>query len=58
MMRNFIVSTCAPNIRWARNVAHVGEIRYLYKILVGKSEGINLLKHSHRLEDNIKTNLS
>jgi len=45
-------------VKWARNVAHVGEIRYLYKILVRKSEGTNLLKDRHRLEDNIKMNLS
>jgi hypothetical protein len=45
-------------MRWARNVAHVGEIRCLCKILVGKSEGRILLKDRHRLEDNIKMNLS
>jgi len=44
-------------LKWARNGAHVGEIRYLYRILVGKSEGKNLLKDRRRLEDNIKMNL-
>lgn len=45
-------------LKWARNVAHVGEIRYLYTILVAKSEGKNLLADRHTLEDNIKMNLS
>jgi hypothetical protein len=45
-------------VKWARNVARVGEIRYLYRILVGKLEGENLLKDRRRLEDKIKMNLS
>jgi len=45
-------------VKWARNVVHVGEIRYLYKILVVKSEGKNLLADRHTLEDNIKMILS
>ena len=66
IMRNFVISTCAKKhevdlmnkVKWARNVACVGEVRYLYKILVGKSEGKTLLKDRHRLEVNFKMNLS
>jgi hypothetical protein len=43
-------------MKWARNVAKVEEIRYLYKMLVGKPEGRILLKDRHRLEDNIEMN--
>jgi len=40
------------------HVAHMGEMRNVYKILVGKSEGKrSLRKHRHRWEYNIRKNL-
>jgi hypothetical protein len=42
-------------IRWAWHVAHIGEIRNAYKILLGKPEGKKPLRRPrHRWEDNIK----
>jgi hypothetical protein len=42
-------------IRWAENVAHMGEMRNAYNILVGKPDGNRPLgRPRHRWEDNIK----
>jgi hypothetical protein len=42
----------------AGHVAHVRQMRSMYKILVGKLENKRLLRrHKHMLEDNIKMNL-
>jgi hypothetical protein len=42
-------------MRWAGHVAHMGDIRNVYKILVGNPEERRLLgRHKRRWEDNIK----
>jgi hypothetical protein len=58
---------CSPNIfrviksrrmRWAGHVAHMGEKRGLYRVLVGKREGKRPLgRPTRRWGDNIKMNL-
>jgi hypothetical protein len=45
-------------MRWAGHVAHVGEGRGVYRVLVGKPEGKRLLKRPRRRwEDNIRMDL-
>jgi len=45
-------------MRWVGHVAHMGERRDVYRVLVGKPEGKRLLgRPRHRWEDNIKTDL-
>ena len=45
-------------MRWAGHVAHMGERRGIYRVLVGKREGKRPLgTPRHRWEDNIKMNL-
>jgi hypothetical protein len=45
-------------VRWAGYVAHMGEERGMYKVLVGKPERKRLFRGPrHRWEDNIKTDL-
>jgi hypothetical protein len=45
------------NMRWAGNVARMGEKRNAYRILVGKHEGKRSLgRRRHRWVDNIKIN--
>jgi hypothetical protein len=62
-MRSFII--CTPlvvikiirsrRMRWVGHVEHMGEMRNVQKILVGKPEGKRLLEGlRHRWEDNIK----
>ena len=42
-------------MRWKGHVAHMGERRGAYRVLVGKPEGMRQLgKPRHRWEDNIK----
>ena len=42
-------------MRWAWHVAHMGERRGIYRVLVGKPERKRLLERPiHRWEDNIK----
>ena len=58
---------CSPNIvrviksrrmRWAGNVARMGERRDVYRVLVGKPEGRRRLwRRRRRWEDNIKMDL-
>jgi hypothetical protein len=49
----------SPDImRWAGHVAHVGEERKVYGILVGKPEGKRpLVRPRHRWEDGIRMDL-
>jgi hypothetical protein len=48
----------ARRMRWAGNVAHMGEVRGAYNILVGNPEGRRPLgRRRHRWEDNIKLDL-
>ena len=45
-------------MRWAEHVAHMGEGKGMYRVLVGKPEGKRPLgKPRHRWEDNIKMDL-
>jgi hypothetical protein len=45
-------------MRWSGHVAHIGERRGAYRVLVGKPEGkIPLGRPKHRLDDNIKMDL-
>jgi hypothetical protein len=61
MMRSFM--TCALHVngitrsrtRWAGNVACTGENRHVYRVLVGKPEGIRTpVRSRRRRKDNIK----
>jgi hypothetical protein len=48
----------ARRLRWTGHVAHMGEGRGVYRVLVGKPEGKRPLgRPRHRWEDNIKLNL-
>jgi hypothetical protein len=62
-MRNFMMRTLSyiirmiksRRMRWAGHVAHVGEKRNAYRILVGKPEGKRPVgRLTHRWEDNVK----
>ena len=45
-------------MRWAGHVAHMGQGRVVYRVLVGKPEGKRPLgRPRHRWEDNIKMDL-
>jgi len=45
-------------MRWAGHVAHMGERRGVYRVLVGKPEGKRPFgRPRHRWEDNIKIDL-
>jgi hypothetical protein len=45
-------------LRWERHVVRMGEMRNVYKILIGKPEGKRLLESpKRRREDNIRTEL-
>ena len=66
-MKSLIFLYCSPNIvpviksrrmRWAGNVARMGEGRGLYRVLVGKPEGNRPLgRPRRRWEENIKIDL-
>jgi hypothetical protein len=46
-------------MRWAGHVTSIGEMRNVYKILIGKPEGKRPLRRpGRRWEDNIRTDLS
>jgi hypothetical protein len=48
----------SKRMRWAGHVAHMGEERKLYKVLVGKPKGKRPLGRSrHRWEDGIRMDL-
>jgi hypothetical protein len=45
-------------IRWEKHIAHMGERRGVYRVLVGKPEGKrSLWRPRHNWEDNIKMDL-
>jgi hypothetical protein len=49
----------SKGMRWAGNVARMGEKRYTYRILVGKPDGKRPLgRPRRRWEDNIKMDLN
>jgi hypothetical protein len=53
-----IVRVIKLRIRWVGHVAHVGERRGIYRVLVGKPKGMRPLgKPRHRGEDSIKIDL-
>jgi hypothetical protein len=41
---DFIKQTKSRKMRWVGHLAHVGEVRNLYRVLVGKTEGKNHLE--------------
>jgi len=52
---NFVGVIKSRRMRWAGNVARMGERRGIYRVLVGKREGKKPLgKRTRRWEDNIK----
>jgi hypothetical protein len=53
-----IVRVIKARMRWAGHVAHMGEVRGAYSILVGRPEGRRPLgRPRRRQEDNIKMDL-
>jgi hypothetical protein len=57
--RNIIRQIKSRRMRWAHNVAHIGQERKVYKVFVGKSEGKRpLARPRHRWEDGIRMNLT
>jgi hypothetical protein len=56
---NIVRMIKSRRMRWAGNVARMGEGRGVYRVLVGRPEGNRLLgRHRRRWEDNIKMNLT
>jgi hypothetical protein len=64
-MRNFMICTHpqislgkSRSMRWEGHMAHMGEERKAYKVLVGKPEGKRPLgRPRHRWEDGIRMDL-
>jgi hypothetical protein len=55
---NIIKVIKSRRMRWAGHVAHVGEGRGVYRVLVGRPTGKRQLERPrHRWEDNIKPDL-
>jgi hypothetical protein len=55
---NIIMQIMSRRMRWAGQVAYMGEERKVYKVTVGKLEGKRPLGRSrHRLEDGIRVDL-
>ena len=55
---NIVWMIKSRRMRWAERVAHIGERRDVYRILVGKPEGKRPLgRPRHKWEDNIKMDL-
>jgi len=54
-----IIRVIKSRMRWARNVAYMGESRGLYRFLFGNLKGNISLggQHRHRWNDNIKMDL-
>ena len=51
---NIVWMIKSRRMRWAERVAHIGERRGVYRILVGKPEGKRPLgRPRHKCEDNI-----
>ena len=55
---NVIQAIKYRGMRWAGHVAHIGDMRIVYRVLVWKPEGKRLLgRPRRRWEDNIKMDL-
>jgi hypothetical protein len=55
---NFVRVIKSRRMRWVGHVAHMGEGRGVYKVLVGEPEGKRPLERPrHKLEDDIKLDL-
>ena len=55
---NIVQVVKSRRMRWAGNVARIGEGREVHRVLAGKPEGKRPLgRPRHRWEDNIKTDL-
>jgi len=55
---NIVRVVKSRRMRWARHVAHMGEGRGVYRVLVGKPEGKRPMgRPRRRWEDNIKIDL-
>ena len=55
---NIVQLIKSRGVRWAGHVAHMGEKRGIYRVLVGKPGGKKPLgRPRHRWEDNIKMDL-
>jgi len=55
---NIVRVVKSRRMRWAGDVAHMGEERVVYRVLVGKPEGRKPLgRHRRRWEDNIRVGL-
>jgi hypothetical protein len=55
---NIVTVIKSRRMRWAGHVAHMGEGRGIYRVLVGRSEGKRPLgSQRRRCEDNIKMDL-
>jgi hypothetical protein len=53
--QNIIRETKSRRMRWVVHAARMGKMRNAYNVLVGKpAEERPLLRHRHRVEDNIK----
>jgi hypothetical protein len=58
LSQNIIRQIKSRRMRWAGHVAHMGEERKVYKVLVGKPEGRRpLVRPGHRWEDGIRMDL-
>jgi hypothetical protein len=54
----FYMTSITDRMRWAGHVAHMGEGRNVYRVLVGKPKGKKPLERlRHRWEDGIKMDL-
>ena len=57
-LSSFVLVIKSRRMRWVAHVARMGEIRGVYRVLVGKPEGKRPLgKPRRRWEDNIKMHL-
>jgi hypothetical protein len=55
---NIVRVTKSRRMRWVGHMAHMGEGRGVYRVLVGRTNGKRLLgRPRHRWEDNIKMDL-
>jgi hypothetical protein len=55
---NIVLVIKSRRMRWAGHIAHIGDRRALYRVVVGKSAGNRPPERPrHRWEDNIKMNL-
>jgi hypothetical protein len=54
---NIITVLKLRKVRWVGHVARMGEMRYAYKILIGKPEGKIFGRSKCKWDNNIRTNL-